>query len=142
MYKRQVVYGAQSYAVIVVCCCLLLVCILTVVCNLQGIFIFIVGTEMCIRDRAKEQVTAYIGFDPTADSLHIGHLCSVMILRHLHRCGHKPLALIGGATGIIGYPSGKSAERNLLTEETLQRLSLIHICREVLFDVTVSVWGE
>ena len=76
------------------------------------------GTEELL---AKEQVTAYIGFDPTADSLHIGHLCSVMILRHLQRCGHKPLALIGGATGMIGDPSGKSAERHLLTEETLQR---------------------
>ncbi len=69
---------------------------------------------------AKEQVTAYIGFDPTADSLHIGHLCGVMILRHFQRCGHKPLALIGGATGMIGDPSGKSAERNLLNEETLR----------------------
>ena len=76
------------------------------------------GTEELL---AKEQVTAYIGFDPTADSLNIGHLCSVMILRHFQRCGHKPLALIGGATGMIGDPSGKSAERNLLTEETLQR---------------------
>ncbi|MEG1563096.1 MAG: tyrosine--tRNA ligase [Bacteroides sp.] len=76
------------------------------------------GTEELL---AKEQVTAYIGFDPTADSLHIGHLCSVMILRHFQRCGHKPLALIGGATGMIGDPSGKSAERNLLDEETLQR---------------------
>ena len=57
------------------------------------------GTEELL---AKEQVTAYIGFDPTADSLHIGHLCSVMILRHFQRCGHKPLALIGGATGMIG----------------------------------------
>ena len=75
------------------------------------------GTEELL---AKEQVTAYIGFDPTADSLHIGHLCSVMILRHFQRCGHKPLALIGGATGMIGDPSGKSAERNLLTEETLR----------------------
>ena len=56
------------------------------------------GTEELL---AKEQVTAYIGFDPTADSLHIGHLCSVMILRHFQRCGHKPLALIGGATGMI-----------------------------------------
>ena len=55
------------------------------------------GTEELL---AKEQVTAYIGFDPTADSLHIGHLCSVMILRHFQRCGHKPMALIGGATGI------------------------------------------
>lgn len=76
------------------------------------------GTEELL---AKEQVTAYIGFDPTADSLHIGHLCSVMILRHFQRCGHKPLALIGGATGMIGDPSGKSAERNLLNEETLER---------------------
>ena len=75
------------------------------------------GTEELL---AKEQVTAYIGFDPTADSLHIGHLCSVMILRHFQRCGHKPLALIGGATGMIGDPSGKSQERNLLTEETLR----------------------
>ncbi len=75
------------------------------------------GTEELL---AKERVTAYIGFDPTADSLHIGHLCSVMILRHFQRCGHKPLALIGGATGMIGDPSGKSAERNLLTEETLR----------------------
>ena len=74
------------------------------------------GTEELL---SKEQVTAYIGFDPTADSLHIGHLCSVMILRHFQRCGHKPLVLIGGATGMIGDPSGKSAERNLLTEDTL-----------------------
>lgn len=75
------------------------------------------GTEELL---AKEKVTAYIGFDPTADSLHIGHLCSVMILRHFQRYGHKPLALIGGATGMIGDPSGKSQERNLLDEETLQ----------------------
>src|SRR5574344_2248698 len=69
---------------------------------------------------SKEQVTAYVGFDPTADSLHIGHLCSIMILRHFQKCGHKPLALIGGATGMIGDPSGKSQERNLLNEETLR----------------------
>lgn len=69
---------------------------------------------------SKEQVTAYVGFDPTADSLHIGHLCSIMILRHFQRCGHKPLALIGGATGMIGDPSGKSQERNLLNEDTLK----------------------
>ena len=75
------------------------------------------GTEELL---AKEQVTAYLGIDPTADSLHIGHLCGVMMLRHLQRCGHKPLALIGGATGMIGDPSGKSAERNLLNEETLR----------------------
>ena len=75
------------------------------------------GTEELL---AKEMVTAYLGIDPTADSLHIGHLCGVMMLRHLQRCGHKPLALIGGATGMIGDPSGKSQERNLLNEETLR----------------------
>jgi len=75
------------------------------------------GTEELL---AKEQVTAYLGIDPTADSLHIGHLCGIMMLRHFQRCGHKPLALIGGATGMIGDPSGKSAERNLLNEETLR----------------------
>lgn len=74
------------------------------------------GTEELLE---KEQVSAYLGIDPTADSLHIGHLCGVMMLRHLQRCGHKPLALIGGATGMIGDPSGKSLERNLLDEETL-----------------------
>ncbi len=75
------------------------------------------GTEELL---GKEMVTAYVGIDPTADSLHIGHLVSVMILKHFQRCGHKPLALIGGATGMIGDPSGKSAERNLLDEETLR----------------------
>ncbi|MBQ4507968.1 MAG: tyrosine--tRNA ligase [Paludibacteraceae bacterium] len=75
------------------------------------------GTE---EQLMKEQTTAYVGIDPTADSLHIGHLCGIMMLRHLQRCGHKPIALIGGATGMIGDPSGKSAERNLLTEETLR----------------------
>ncbi len=75
------------------------------------------GTEELL---AKETVTAYVGIDPTADSLHIGHLCGVMMLRHFQRCGHKPLALIGGATGMIGDPSGKSQERNLLNEETLR----------------------
>lgn len=74
------------------------------------------GTE---EQLAKEMTTAYLGIDPTADSLHIGHLCGVMMLRHLQRCGHKPIALIGGATGMIGDPSGKSAERNLLDEPTL-----------------------
>ena len=68
----------------------------------------------------KEMTTAYLGIDPSADSLHIGHLCGVMMLRHFQRCGHKPLALIGGATGMIGDPSGKSAERNLLDEATLR----------------------
>jgi tyrosyl-tRNA synthetase len=68
----------------------------------------------------KEITTAYLGIDPTADSLHIGHLCGVMMLRHFQRCGHKPVALIGGATGMIGDPSGKSTERNLLDEHTLK----------------------
>ena len=75
------------------------------------------GTEELLK---KEMVTAYLGIDPTADSLHIGHLCGVMMLRHFQRCGHKPLALVGGATGMIGDPSGKSQERNLLDEETLR----------------------
>lgn len=69
---------------------------------------------------AKEMTAAYVGIDPTADSLHIGHLVSVMMLRHFQRAGHKPIALIGGATGMIGDPSGKSAERNLLDEAALR----------------------
>ncbi|MDG1916463.1 MAG: tyrosine--tRNA ligase [Flavobacteriales bacterium] len=68
----------------------------------------------------KEMTTAYIGFDPTADSLHIGSLVQIMILVHLQRCGHKPIALMGGATGMVGDPSGKSKERNMLSEEVLQ----------------------
>ena len=75
------------------------------------------GTDEQLR---KEMTTAYLGIDPTADSLHIGHLCGVMMLRHFQRCGHKPIALVGGATGMIGDPSGKSAERNLLDESTLR----------------------
>lgn len=75
------------------------------------------GTE---EQLMKEVTAAYVGIDPTADSLHIGHLCGIMMLRHLQRCGHKPIALIGGATGMIGDPSGKSAERNLLDEPTLR----------------------
>ena len=75
------------------------------------------GTEEQLN---KEMTTAYLGIDPTADSLHIGHLCGVMMLRHFQRCGHKPIALVGGATGMIGDPSGKSQERNLLNEETLK----------------------
>ena len=63
---------------------------------------------------------AYVGIDPTADSLHIGHLVGVMLLRHFQLCDHKPLALVGGATGMIGDPSGKSNERNLLDEATLR----------------------
>ena len=68
----------------------------------------------------KEMTTAYLGIDPTADSLHIGHLVGVMILKHFQMCGHRPLALVGGATGMIGDPSGKSQDRNLLDEATLR----------------------
>lgn len=64
--------------------------------------------------------TAYLGIDPTADSLHIGHLVGVMMLKHFQRAGHKPIALVGGATGMIGDPSMKSQERKLLDEETLR----------------------
>lgn len=74
------------------------------------------GTEELLE---KQMVSAYLGTDPTADSLHIGHLCGIMMLRHLQRCGHKPYLLLGGATGMIGDPSGKSLERNLLDSETL-----------------------
>ena len=76
------------------------------------------GTEEQLN---KEMTTAYVGIDPTADSLHIGHLVSIMILKHFQRCGHKPIFLVGGATGMIGDPSGKSLERNLLDEGTLRR---------------------
>jgi tyrosyl-tRNA synthetase len=75
------------------------------------------GTE---EQLVKEMTTAYVGIDPTADSLHIGHLVGIMMLKHLQMAGHKPLALIGGATGMIGDPSGKSQERNLLDEATLR----------------------
>ncbi len=74
------------------------------------------GTEEQLQ---KEPTTAYIGFDPTADSLHIGSLVPILILVHFQRAGHKPIALVGGATGMIGDPTGKSEERNLLTEEQL-----------------------
>ena len=76
------------------------------------------GTE---EQLLMEQTTAYIGFDPTADSLHIGSLVQIILLMHLQNAGHKPIALVGGATGMIGDPSGKSAERNLLDEETLNK---------------------
>ncbi len=79
---------------------------------------FMPGTEEQLQ---KKMTTAYVGIDPTADSLHIGHLVSIMMLKHLQRAGHKPLALVGGATGMIGDPSGKSEERSLLTEEELRR---------------------
>ncbi len=75
------------------------------------------GTEEQLQ---KEPTVAYVGIDPTADSLHIGHLVSIMMLRHFQACGHKPVVLVGGATGMIGDPSMKSSERNLLDEETLR----------------------
>ena len=74
------------------------------------------GTE---EQLSKEKTTGYIGFDPTADSLHIGHLAQIMTLLNFQKAGHKPVALVGGATGMVGDPSGKSAERNLLSEEVL-----------------------
>ena len=76
------------------------------------------GTEEQLK---KEPTSSYIGFDPTADSLHIGSLVPILLLYHLQQDGHKPIALIGGATGMVGDPSGKSEERNLLDEETLQK---------------------
>ena len=75
------------------------------------------GTEEQLK---KEMTTAYLGIDPTADSLHIGHLVGVMMLKHFQRAGHKPIALVGGATGMIGDPSMKSQERKLIDEETLR----------------------
>src|SRR6218665_2865925 len=74
------------------------------------------GTEELLN---KETVTGYIGFDPTADGLHIGHLTQIFTLLRFQKAGHKPIALVGGATGMVGDPSGKSAERNLLDEQTL-----------------------
>ena len=75
------------------------------------------GTE---EQLTKEMTTGYVGFDPTADSLHIGSLIPIILLVHLQKCGHKPIALVGGATGMVGDPSGKSEERNLLSEDILQ----------------------
>jgi len=75
------------------------------------------GTEELLKN---EKTSAYVGIDPTADSLHIGHMVGIMMLKHLQQAGHKPIALIGGATGMIGDPSGKSQERNLLDETTLR----------------------
>src|SRR5688572_15891789 len=76
------------------------------------------GTEEQLN---KEMTAGYVGFDPTADSLHIGSLVPILLLVHLQKAGHKPFALVGGATGMVGDPSGKSEERNLLSEEVLQR---------------------
>lgn len=86
------------------------------------------GTE---EQLMKEMTTAYVGIDPTADSLHIGHLVSVMLLKHLQIAGHKPIVLVGGATGMIGDPSGKSEERNLLTAETINN-NLLSIKKQLM----------
>src|SRR3982751_2972354 len=75
------------------------------------------GTE---EQLSREMTAGYIGFDPTADSLHIGSLVPILLLVHLQKAGHKPVALIGGATGMVGDPSGKSEERNLLSEDVLR----------------------
>ncbi|MBT3800486.1 MAG: tyrosine--tRNA ligase, partial [Bacteroidetes bacterium] len=90
------------------------------------------GTE---EQLSKSLTTAYIGFDPTSDSLHIGSLVQIMILVHFQRSGHKPIALVGGATGMVGDPSGKSKERNLLSKEILdQNLSAIQKQLEKFLD--------
>ncbi len=90
---------------------------------------------------AKELTSAYVGIDPTADSLHIGHLVGIMMLKHFQEAGHKPIILLGGATGMIGDPSGKSQERNLLDEATL-RANEAGIKKQVMkflqFDTTAA----
>ena len=96
------------------------------------------GTEELL---GKEQLTVYVGIDPTADSLHIGHLVGVMMLKRLQHAGHRPIALVGGATGMIGDPSGKSQERNLLDERTLrknQEALKIQISRFLDFETEAS----
>src|SRR5690606_28916573 len=76
------------------------------------------GTE---EQLAKEKTRCYIGFDPTSDSLHIGSMLPIILLMHIQKAGHTPIVLIGGATGMIGDPTGKSAERNLLDQQTLEK---------------------
>jgi tyrosyl-tRNA synthetase len=90
------------------------------------------GTDELLK---KESISGYIGFDPTADSLHVGHLMQVMTLIHFQKAGHKPYALVGGATGMVGDPSGKSAERNLLNEDALtHNVACIHAQLEKFLD--------
>lgn len=93
----------------------------------------------------KEVTVAYVGIDPTADSLHIGHLVGLMMLKHLQLCGHKPIVLVGGATGMIGDPSGKSQERNLLDEPTLrhnQECLKVQIAKFLDFDTNSRTTAE
>jgi len=93
----------------------------------------------------KEMTTAYVGIDPTADSLHIGHLVSIMMLKNLQLAGHKPLALVGGATGMIGDPSGKSEERNLLSEDLLRHnpeCIKVQLLKFLDFDESKSNYAE
>ena len=100
------------------------------------------GTEEMLK---KEMASAYVGIDPTADSLHIGHLVSVMMLKHFQVAGHRPIVLVGGATGMIGDPSGKSAERNLLDEATLhanQEAIKNQLSRFLDFDTTAPNRAE
>jgi tyrosyl-tRNA synthetase len=100
------------------------------------------GTE---EQLSKEMTSAYIGFDPTADSLHIGSLVPIILLVHLQRTGHKPIALVGGATGMIGDPSGKNSERTLLSEDTLlknQEAVHIQLSRFLNFDNTLPNAAE
>jgi tyrosyl-tRNA synthetase len=95
------------------------------------------GTE---EQLTREMTTGYIGFDPTADSLHIGNLVPIILLIHLQKCGHRPIALVGGATGMVGDPSGKSEERNLLSEETLNHnLERVKIQLERFLDFDTSL---
>ena len=75
------------------------------------------STDERMRERLSRPLTAYIGFDPTADSLHVGSLVPVMTLAHLQRCGHKPIAVVGGATALVGDPSGKTEARQMLTRD-------------------------
>ncbi len=85
-------------------------------------FIFQATDEGAVRRMFDERrVTAYIGFDPTADSLHAGSLVPIMALAHIQRCGHRPIALVGGGTGLVGDPSGKTETRKLLGEEDIRR---------------------
>ena len=96
------------------------------------------GTE---EELLKGPASGYVGIDPTADSLHIGHLVGVMMLRHFQQAGHRPIALVGGATGMIGDPSLKSAERQLLDEETLRPVSYTHLTLPTKLEWCRSRWS-